>query len=286
MVTATVILRTVLDADVEAIGAAKAAEADEGPMLTSKDSQAARAAAEAVAFPEELLLAVAELRAHLRDEADPPVNVSDRRLAKAVRLVRLAAHASGAKEVSELDLLVLQHVFWDREAEQSGRIREWLLERFSAGTGNQDQVLPQVHFFLAGIVKRLSRRPLKDETASVAQTDLGNLRQLLEEQLRIRTGQEQQLRRVLGGGDAAATHRTFWLQPAEVTEAKDRWLPRAAKAAEGVREVLREVCELQAALEVEDGPSRERCARGPVGRGSWPGPFSKDCGRLRKTAED
>ena len=36
-------------------------------------------------------------------EAEPPVNLSDRRLGKAVRLIRLAATTAGATEVSELD---------------------------------------------------------------------------------------------------------------------------------------------------------------------------------------
>lgn len=47
--------------------------------------------------------AVASCRAYLRDEAEPPVLLSDRRLKKAVRLIRLAAFTAGAEEVSELD---------------------------------------------------------------------------------------------------------------------------------------------------------------------------------------
>lgn len=47
-------------------------------------------------------------------EAEPPVNLSDRRLGKAVRLIRLAATTAGATEVSELDA-------WVRSARKTGK---------------------------------------------------------------------------------------------------------------------------------------------------------------------
>lgn len=46
-------------------------------------------------------------------EAEPPVNLSDRRLGKAVRLIRLAATTAGATEVSELDA-------WEKRAFPTG----------------------------------------------------------------------------------------------------------------------------------------------------------------------
>ncbi|CAE6922018.1 Slc24a1 [Symbiodinium natans] len=85
--------------------------------------------AESVTFPAHLLDLIVGLRAYLRDEAEPPVRLSDRRMGKAVRLIRLAALAAGSTEVSELDLLLLQHMCWDKEPSQAGEVRVWLLER-------------------------------------------------------------------------------------------------------------------------------------------------------------
>jgi len=56
------------------------------------------------------------------------VLISDRRLAKAVSLVRVAVYATGAEAVSEIDLLLLQHMFWDREPSQAHEVRKWLIE--------------------------------------------------------------------------------------------------------------------------------------------------------------
>ena len=89
-----------------------------------------RAAASRVAFPARLLQTLARLRQHLQEE-EPPVHISDRRLAKAAQLVQIVAFTSGACRVSELDLLCLQYVLWDRDPEMSERIRDWLLSTFA-----------------------------------------------------------------------------------------------------------------------------------------------------------
>ncbi|OLP94599.1 hypothetical protein AK812_SmicGene23377 [Symbiodinium microadriaticum] len=47
-----------------------------------------------VSTKDRLLDLIVGLRAYLRDEAEPPVRLSDRRMGKAVRLIRLAAFAA------------------------------------------------------------------------------------------------------------------------------------------------------------------------------------------------
>jgi MoxR-like ATPase len=100
-----------------------------GALLTVADCVELRAeAAACVDFPERLLRLLVDLRRYLRDDVKPPVLISDRRLGRAVQLLRVVALSAGFRYVSELDLLLLQHVFWDKEPEHAEIIRDWLFE--------------------------------------------------------------------------------------------------------------------------------------------------------------
>ncbi|CAE7753710.1 ravA [Symbiodinium sp. CCMP2592] len=99
-----------------------------GPAL----GREVRAAASRVVFPPRLLQMLARLRKFLQEEVSGgPVHISDRRLAKAAQLVQIVAFAAGGQSVSELDLLCLQYVLWDRDPEISKQIRNWLLAAFA-----------------------------------------------------------------------------------------------------------------------------------------------------------
>ena len=62
--------------------------------------------------------------------------VSDRRLVKAVGLLKVAAFTCGRSQVNELDCLLLQHVLWQRPEERP-RLREWLLKRVAKDASSQ-----------------------------------------------------------------------------------------------------------------------------------------------------
>eukprot|EP00439_Symbiodinium_sp_Y106_P066081 s769_g10.t1 len=115
-------LRLTLDEDTE--DASGDAEPHMKPLLSMEDSVDLQKRAKKVEFPDSLLEVVAELREFLAEEAEPRFEVSDRRLAKAARLLRIAAAAAGGTRVIESDLLLLRHVFWDREPAQGGDVRE------------------------------------------------------------------------------------------------------------------------------------------------------------------
>ncbi|CAE8739362.1 unnamed protein product, partial [Polarella glacialis] len=229
------------------------------PLLSAVDSAEAReAAAEATVFPDGLLQIVAELRTYLRDEAEPPVLISDRRLGKAVRLLRLAAHAAGASEVSELDLLILQHVFWDKDPEQAIVVRAWLLDRCAnIGEGREKDMVEQARYFLSGVQARLRRAPRKQTTVATARRDLGSICAPLEDQLRARLLRLNSLRRLLSS--QGNSPRTFWLETSEIQEARDLFLPKAELACEAAEEALREVLEMQGALKVSEEEARDAC---------------------------
>ena len=94
-----------------------------------KDCQEACRAAQQVAVPSRLLRMVGALRRHL-EEAQPKKLISDRRLAKAMRLLQVAAFTMGAQEVSEIDLLLLRHMFdvSGQHGADGSMVVKWLLE--------------------------------------------------------------------------------------------------------------------------------------------------------------
>ena len=231
----------------------------EEPMLSVVDSIESQSLASKTTFPSHLLDLVVSLRAYLRDEAEPPVNLSDRRLGKAVRLIRLAATTAGATEVSELDLLLLQHICWDKEPSQAGEVRVWLLERMRCadkedGSADLDMV-EKVKFLLAGVKMRLRRTPRSGGTISMAQTDLESMRKVLDDGLKTRQKRLVQLRSILQDHSA---HRLFWLEEADILEAQDALIPAAEQGVEKAAETLKDVLELQGALDL-DPSTREMC---------------------------
>ena len=70
----------------------------------------------------------------MRDEMDPPVYCSDRRLVKAAAMLRIIAATHGKSSVSLLDCLLLQHVLWYHPGDQKA-LKEWLLKRVVPETG-------------------------------------------------------------------------------------------------------------------------------------------------------
>ena len=130
-------VHSVSDAQARALLAAAAAptaEQAEPPTIRLSPAlgREVRAAASRVVFPPRLLQMLARLRKFLQEEVSGgPVHISDRRLAKAAQLVQIVAFAAGGQSVSELDLLCLQYVLWDRDPEISKQIRKWLLAAFA-----------------------------------------------------------------------------------------------------------------------------------------------------------
>jgi AAA lid domain len=70
----------------------------------------------------------------MRDEMDPPVYCSDRRLVKAAGMLRIVAATHGKATVSLQDCLLLQHVLWYHPDDQKA-LRDWLLKRVVPETG-------------------------------------------------------------------------------------------------------------------------------------------------------
>lgn len=67
------------------------------------------------------------IRKYLRDECEPPIYVSDRRLVKSANMLRLAAYITGRSTVSTLDTLLLTHVLWYDPSDKE-KVRDFIWE--------------------------------------------------------------------------------------------------------------------------------------------------------------
>ncbi|CAJ1344729.1 unnamed protein product [Effrenium voratum] len=236
-------LRQTLDQD--SVGSSL--EVGSGALLTIEDSWDLQQRAQAVDFPEELLEIIAELREFLAEESEPRFEVSDRRLARAARLLRIAAAAAGGKVVVEADLLLLRHMFWDRDPEQGQLVTEWLLRRLGdAGAGKK--AWP---FLLEGLQTRL-RHGLKGPGLDAARRDLRSLQQAAARaMLRLAQIAHDAPSEVAEGPD-----RFFWLGEKERRQACELGR-RCQEESQRLQDVLRETSVLIQLASVEDEQQRE-----------------------------
>ena len=123
-----------------------------------------------VALPAEIIDLLGELRTYLQQDCEPPVYVSDRRLVKAVAMLRVSAYTCGRRAVNEFDVLLLEHVLWQRP-EEAERIRDWLLQRVCKDRGTK-----QVQYLLSGLFGRACRADGKEPECAALATEAARLR--------------------------------------------------------------------------------------------------------------
>jgi len=208
-----------------------------------------------VDFPEDLLVVIADLREFLA-EAEPRFEVSDRRLARSVRLLRIAAAAAGGTTVVEADLLLLRHMFWDREPEQGQLVTEWLLRRLG-DTGDGKKAWS---FLLEGLQTRL-RHGVRGPALEAARKDLRNLQQAASRAMlrlaQIARDAPTPLKEEGTSTGGVTVDRFFWLSDAERRHAAELG-DKCAEEAEKLQELLKEVSVLIQTVAVEDDRERER----------------------------
>jgi MoxR-like ATPase len=97
--------------------------------------QSLAAAANCIEMGDDACALMRDLRTFMRDELD--TTVSDRRLIKTARLLKLSAASHGRTRVDPIDCLMLQHVAW-RLPEQRSVVKEWLWDHLTPGGGGGD----------------------------------------------------------------------------------------------------------------------------------------------------
>lgn len=216
--------------------------------LSIEDSWELQRRAGTVDFPDELLVVIADLREFLA-EAEPRFEVSDRRLARSVRLLRIAAAAAGGRTVVEADLLLLRHMFWDRDPEQGQLVTEWLLRRLGeSGDGKKAW-----SFLLEGLQTRL-RHGARGPGLEAARRDLRNLQQAASRAM-LRLAHISR-NAPNGPAEEGRVDRFFWLSGNERRQAAELG-EKCAEEAERLQDLLKEVSVLIQTVAVDDDLQRE-----------------------------
>ena len=73
------------------------------------------------------------IRIFLRDEADPQIYFSDRRLLKAVQMLTVSAASNNRDIISVFDLLLLKHILWHSQDDQN-LVTQWLWDNLIPNT--------------------------------------------------------------------------------------------------------------------------------------------------------
>lgn len=213
------------------------------------------AAANAVSMEDDACALMRDLRTYMREELD--VDISDRRIVKAARLLKVSAAAHGRTRVDPLDCLLLQHVAW-RLPEQRSAIKEWLWDHLTPGGVSADEAplsaVAQFRLLLDGIKREallVVRKTAGDVTGasgarsedvatiSSLRTETSNIAKILQERSSNLARHMELLRRSMDH---------LWLDPDEARAVQQQLLPIAEAVSTEVSRTLEDACALDAAL--------------------------------------
>jgi MoxR-like ATPase len=199
-----------------------------------------------------------DLRNFMKEELG--VDVSDRRLVKATRLLKISAASHGRISVDPLDCLLLQHLAW-RLPEQRDAVREWLWDHLTpgcgSGAGEEDSpsaAAAQFRFLLDGLRREATeavRKTAGDVTGSsgARAADVAFIESLCMEAANLATLLRQRstaLARHIEVLKRSMDH--LWLDPDEARAAQQILLPKAEAFLLEVNRALADACALELAL--------------------------------------
>ena len=188
---------------------------------------------------------IRDLRTFLRD--DLGIYVSDRRLVKASRLLKVAAVSEGRTRVDFVDCLLLQHIMWQLP-EHRDTIREWLWDNMSPGK----DIVEQTTFVFQGLVSEslaLVKKTMGDITgeagARAADLDaINSIRNELDEIEQLLQQNKIELDRHI----ALLDIDHLWISRDEAQAAKQHLLPLAEEVSDAVNQALLDTILLKLAL--------------------------------------
>lgn len=166
--------------------------------------------------------------------------VSDRRLIKAARLLRVSAATHGRKQVDIIDVLLLQHMLWTYP-QQKDALREFIIDNL---TPNND-IVDQSKFLLQGLAAEaltIVKKTMGDVTgeSGAREDDLDTIKSIVSELREIKGLLEQHsndLERHIALLDDLG-HNNIWITSDESQSVKQACLPLAVAASTTVSEVL------------------------------------------------
>ena len=196
-----------------------------------------------------------DLRKFMKDEVG--VDVSDRRIVKAARLLRFSAASHGRTRVDPIDCLLLQHIVW-KLPEQRSTVRDWLWDHITPGgeptDGSTPSIARQLRLLLDGLcieLLELLRKTSGDITGESGgrDADIALIRGLSTEISRIASllqGRRELLERHSELLRRSIDH--LWLDPEEARAAQQLLLPKAEVALMEVKNVLAQARMLELVL--------------------------------------
>jgi len=192
--------------------------------------KALSAAANNVQMGEDVCALMRDLRTFLREDLD--VDISDRRLVKASRLLKISAASNGRMSVDPIDCLLLQHVAWQLP-EQQNAVCEWIWDHLTPGGDTPSAAVSQFRLLLDSIRREASlavRKTAGDVTgaAGARDADVAVIESLRAEALRIANLLEEKARTLDRHMELLRRSMDhLWLNPDEARAAQQQLLPKA-----------------------------------------------------------
>ena len=192
---------------------------------------------------------VAELLRDLRIfmKAELQAEISDRRLVKAVRLLKMCAATDGRTRVDHIDCLLLQHCMW-QVPEHQKQLRDWLWENITPGRGNGTGPA-QFRLLLDGLrdeAVALVRKTSGDISGNSGgrEDDIAAIESLRREVAQLDAILKKRQHDLLRHIDMVShLGETLWLHPEEVQSIQQYLSPRADQA---LTEIARSLADARA----------------------------------------
>mmetsp|Transcript_24947 Transcript_24947/g.36591 ORF Transcript_24947/g.36591 Transcript_24947/m.36591 type:complete len:891 (-) Transcript_24947:339-3011(-) len=200
-----------------------------------------------------------DLRTYMREDMN--VEVSDRRLVRAARLLKISAASHGRSKVDPIDCLLLQHMSW-RLPEQRAAVREWIWDNLTPGGSNGGSTaVASCRILLGGlrrevieVVRRTSGCVTGDSGARPADVGaIGSLRNEVSSLKEVLQSSAAGLARHIELLKESEDH--LWLDPDEARAARQLLLPRALAASDSIGRALADAHALELALSTDHSSS-------------------------------
>lgn len=220
-------------------------------------------AADRVEMGNDACLLMKDLRTFMKEELD--VEVSDRRLVKATRLLKVSAACHGRIRVDALDCLLLQHIIWHLPEEQIA-VKEWLWNNITPGSSGfpllQDESLNSAATTVSRPF-RLLLDGLRDEAIEMVRKTSGDVTgssgarvkdivviqaigQELEQLCSTIQARSNELTRHIELLHRATDH--LWLDPDEIKSIQQQLAPRAEAYRKEIDRILVDATALKMTL--------------------------------------
>ena len=204
---------------------------------------------ENISLPPDVCELLKDLRVYAREEVG--IYVSDRRLVKAARLLKISAATHGRTQVDLVDCLILQHILW-QIPDQRENIREWLWDNLTPGSSanvvdQTSMLLKNLSNELIELVKSTSgdvsgargARKQELEAISSINNELQQLKLLLQDHV---SGLTRHISLVKTLGDH------LWIGNDEAFSAEQHLLPIANESLLSANDTLKDVISIQLSL--------------------------------------